>query len=449
MMMTYKRAAISIAFSLSLIHISHGQDMLGRPLDSKPKAFGYSLKQYGERSDDENTLDKERCDNLSGTDTVKIRTDLILNDILVADEQGRIIPDLQKDDFVIQENDIPQTIEVFSRGETNIPRSIVLIIDYHSYQAPYLKTSAQAAKILVDSLGSKDKMAIITADMEVLVNFTDDKSQLKKALDSIVDIADRDWQDLKQSSNGNLRQMLVSLQRKKGAIFGTGLEYETLMATLNEMFDDDARQNIIVFQGDGDEIVWLQPDDSAPYPISRSTKNNSGMRYVGTKALRNFGFSEVKASIERSGATIYSVITGPNFLRLSQKEQRKLARKEFQKFYNAFGFDQSHFSILATYFQERDTELHIASQTAMSQIANLSGGLTAFLATPEEADGVYSNILNTIRNRYTIGYYPTDEGNDQKIRNVKVTVPKHPEYSVTGRKVYSVANRCGHHSPNH
>ena len=58
------------------------------------------------------------------------------------------------------------------------------------------------------------------------------------------------------------------------------------------------------------------------------------------------------------------------------------------------------------------------------------------LATPEDAEGVYSNIFKLISNRYLVGYYPSNQVRDRKLREVKVEVRNHPEYIVTGRKDY-------------
>lgn len=52
----------------------------------------------------------------------------------------------------------------------NVPRTIVLIIDYSGSQLPFIKNSVAAAKVLVDKLGPKDLMAIVTDDVELLLD---------------------------------------------------------------------------------------------------------------------------------------------------------------------------------------------------------------------------------------------------------------------------------------
>ena len=129
----------------------------------------------------------------------------------------------------------------------SLPRSIALINQYQQF--PYFKSSIDAAKLLVDKLNPQDKLAIVTVNVKLRMDFTKDKILLKKTLNSL----------------------------KKEDIVGA--EFDTLLAVLNEMFTNEDRNPIIIFQGDGNEIIWLKTDDDAPYKISQSTRDNSGMRY--------------------------------------------------------------------------------------------------------------------------------------------------------------------------
>ena len=75
-------------------------------------------------------------------------------------------------------------------------------------------------------------------------------------------------------------------------------------------------------------------------------------------------------------------------------------------------------------------------QLALLGIAKYSGGWADFLEQPEQADEVYTRILNNINMRYIIGYYPTNRTRDGKRRKVSLEVRGHPEYVVWGRKTY-------------
>jgi VWFA-related protein len=405
----------------------------------KSKSFGSSLEKYKnkekENFQNKHFQNKQKSDDADDGETIRIKTDLVVNDVLVTDQNGKMITNLKKEDFIVVENGVPQAIEMFSPGENaTVPRSIVLIIDYFVAQAPYFKNSIEAAKLLVDKLAAQDKMAIVTIDVKLRLDFTQDKTLLKKTLDSLEKNLMLETLNWKRSVSGKAREFLDSLGNK-AVTPGTGLEFDTLLAVLNEMFNDTDRQRMIIFQGDGSEIIWLKEDKDMPFPVSDSMRWT--IKYVPKeKQMRRFGFSDLKEAIERSRATIYSVIPGIRFLGFSREEQKSRAKISFINHYRALGMREEYFLMMKGTFQEPMAKLLLAGQTAMFRAAELSGGFTGFIEKPEDAENVYSEIFKQISNRYVIGYYPANQQQDGKRREVKVEVRNHPEYVVTGRKAY-------------
>ena len=408
-----KRFFILLLF-LALVPFSFGQTPSASPIpmQSAPpeqpriRNFGSSLKRYEKKEPKKpQTTNNERDD-----DVVRVSADLVVSDVLVTNQKGNVILGLQKEDFIVTEDGAPQTVQIFAPGESaTVPRSVVLIIDCGIPQVPYMKTSIEAAKILVDKLAPQDKMAIVTNDLKLRLDFTQDKSLLKKTLDSL------------------------------NAGWNWNIEFNTLLAVLNETFNDERRQRIIIFQGDGTEIIWLKPDKDAPYQVSYSTLERSGLRWTRESSLPKFGFSEVKEAIESSRATIYSVIPGIKFLGLSKEEQltrAKLSIAEWHKFFK--GDKESNMPAIVRYYQYAEAERTTAGQAAMFKVAELSGGFTSFLEKPEDAENVYSDIFTVIKNRYVMGYSPTNRNRDGRLRQLTVQVRNHPEFTVTGRKAYSL-----------
>ena len=78
----------------------------------------------------------------------------------------------------------------------------------------------------------------------------------------------------------------------------------------------------------------------------------------------------------------------------------------------------------------------IKVQASLAVVPTISGGWTAFLEDPSQADEIYSRIFSDINRRYIVGYYPTNKEHDGKRRKVNVEVRGHPEYMVMGRKSY-------------
>ena len=405
------------------------------PEKTRAKTFGSSLQKYRPK-ELRDPQDRPKSNESDDVETIGVTTDLVVNDVLVTDQKGKLITNLSKDDFIVAEDGVPQGIEVFSPGENaSIPRSIVLIIDNFAVQAPYFKTSVEAAKILVDKLAPQDKLAIVTADLKLRMDFTRDKTLLKRELDSLLE--PRPTEETERHIPRKWREPL----ERRGLKMGTGLEFEALLAVLNEMFAAEDRQRIVIFQGDGNEVLWLKTDNDTPYRISEPFKD-ALRKAIPKKEIRNFGFSDLKEAIERSRATIYSVATGIRFLGVSKEEQKARAKADYMNFIGDF-FGREYLSLIRrnpgaipAEFLEHFTEVLLSFQTAMSSVAELSGGFTGFIEKPEDAEGVYSNIVKLISNRYVIGYYPTNQGRDGKRREMRVEVRNHPEYIVTGRKAY-------------
>jgi VWFA-related protein len=325
-------------------------------------------------------------------ETIKVETRLVRLDVLVYDEKRNIVLGLKADDFIISENKIPQEIGTFSLGSSEeIPRTIVLILDYSGSQFPYIRTSVDSAKILVDKLNSKDRMAIVTDDVELLVDFTQDKELLKSSLDK--------------------------LRRKaeKGDV-GKSFQFSALYVTIKEMFDNEEIRPIIIFQTDGDQLFNVRPASGA-------------LDRIISPLETGFTDRQLIDSVERSRATIYSVISGYSLLELSAEERLKKTETFIENDLGK-GVKDDPEAI------PKHSNTIFRQQNSMVNVAKMSGGFAENLEKPEEAALIYENILKGITNRYLIGYYPLNQDNDGTRRQVRIEVKNHPEYVILGRKFY-------------
>lgn len=335
-------------------------------------------------------------------ETLRLETQLAVFDLLVVDRHGRIISGLTKEDFVVTEDKVTQQLSTFATGDAAaIPRSIILVIDYSSSQLPFLKTSISAAKTLVDQLRPNDKMAIVTDDVELLVDFTKDKSKLGAGLDLILERV---------------------FQKKT---YGQSKQYSALFATLRELTRNEERP-IIIFQTDGDQLTYLKQVDT-------------GQSQLRTSMLVEFGLVDIAAAAQRGHITIYSVISGVRFLdlpasiRLERAKQLTEARLPYERSY--WAYQLKRIADKSAYF-ESVAEFWDVSQKALANVAASSGGWHDFLEWPEQAQAIYAKILNDINRRYIVGYYPTNDVRDGLLRKVHFEVRGHPEYVVLGRRAY-------------
>ena len=112
----------------------------------------------------------------------------------VRDKHGKIIRDLTKDDFTLQEDGRPQTIKYFSQ-ETNLPLTLGLLVDTSRSQTGVLEAERNASRSFLDQMlvQPKDKAFLIHFDREVelLQDLTSSREKLQAALELLKTPSDR------------------------------------------------------------------------------------------------------------------------------------------------------------------------------------------------------------------------------------------------------------------
>lgn len=395
---------------LALIYAAAPSPIAAQSTD-KPAPFGSSLKSEAKEQTGQKPIEAD-----SQLDVVRVDTSLVTLDLLVKDRTGsRYITGLTKDDFVVTEENQPQTVTSLTIGDdaARLPRSIVLIFDRSQSQFAYLDASIEAAKALVNQLAPTDEMAIVTDDVELAIGFTKDKKKLTKTLDA-------------------LRKLTINGYNTRSR------QFSALLATLRELIDADRKRPIIIFQTDGDEAPrWEQ------------------QRPVG------YDLNTVYSEVEKSRVKIYTVIPNIRLIDVPEEEiarrlelmteRQKLARSKYKDMW--YGMDRlppkpstnsnsnSNFSIkIPDALRQRYLEMAknnlIKGQTAAARVADLTGGWTSFLESQEQVSEIYRRILEDINHRYIVSYYPTNKAFDGKLRKVRIEVRGHPEYVVEGRTSY-------------
>ena len=410
----------------------------------KLKDFGSSLKKLKWDPQKNETSEIDYGSKSDDDDVITIDTSLVVSELLVLDKNGRVVTGLKASDFTITEEGAPQQVGHFLLGDNrSLPRSIVLIIDYSGSQFPYIKNSVDAASVLVDNLGPRDSMAIVTDDVELLVGFTNDKRELKKKLNSLV-----------EKSKGDDGFLGLGRTRQQ---FGKSAQYSALMATLREAFDEEAQRSIVIFQTDGDEAEYLRnpivvptlPPDLPPEMVARVQNQVEYRKELQRGSMTQFSLEDVYRTVEQSRVTIYTVVPGVKLLGLTLDQQYEVLIAENERGRKEMSLTMSKKTREAiekrVEEQKRVTPIQVLRQRAeelarvqeaLVAVAPLSGGWTEFLEQPSQAQGIYARILSDISQRYIVGYYPTNKERDGKRRKINFEVKGHPEYTILGRRSY-------------
>ncbi|MCI0490922.1 MAG: VWA domain-containing protein [Blastocatellia bacterium] len=392
----------------------------GREKKAKREKFGQSLKRLKWDSKKGAAVEDAKRKNApavapSDGDVIKLETLFVALEVTVTDpSRSRFVTGLGKDDFVVIEDGRPQQVATLTPGDDqSLPRSIILILDYSGSQSPYIEASIAAAKNLVLQLASADEMTIITDSVELLIDFTSDKAMLIKTLDSF-----------KQRALAKTRRGRSSRRTR-----GDSLQFTALFAALRELVKSEGVQPIIIFQTDGDEAVTFRDQPTAS-------------DYLWNRPRRNYGLADIYKAVERSRATIYTVVPGNSLIGLPPEELYDRGRQMLYRVERTrFETEQEYLKYLegdpiSEAYVKLQTDRFARSQEAAARVADMTGGWTAFIKKPDEASSIYARILSNINHRYVIGYYPTNTERDGRLRRVRIEVKGHPEYLVHGRNSY-------------
>lgn len=398
------RFFIAMLLISSLVSLSRSQKAPGRD------EFGSSLKRWEREEDKKKADEAKKEDNKNRSEeSIKLDTSMVSLDILVLDKEGRSVSGLSKDDFSISEDETPQEIAGIFLGDGSIiPRSIVLLIDSSGSQLPFIENSVAAAKALINKLRPEDRMAIVTDDVLLLAEFTNNKQKLNDALDSF------------------------RMQVTSGRI-GRSEQYSALLATLQELIGG-AEFPIIIFQTDGDELEMLR-NPAEPPPIARNSARSQ-------RRFKAYSLEDIHTLALTARVTVNTVIPGVKLLGVPFEERVERTRTLFEKqFKTRTGGTWRPQTPAFEYTLQQRAQSLLKQQQALDKIARLTGGRSEFLETPEQATGIYDRIFTSIEHRYLLTYYPTNTKRDGKLRQVEIKVRNHPEYVISGKKSYYAASQ--------
>src|SRR5208282_4002350 len=179
--------------------------------------------------------------------TVAVDVKVVTLPVTVRDKHGKIVRDLTKDDFTLQEDGRPQTVKYFSQ-ETNLPLTLGLLVDTSRSQDKVLDAERNASRSFLDQMlvQPKDKAFLIHFDREVelLQDLTSSHEKLQSALELLKTSSDRersnDPNDPSNSPSGS------------GSHHGGGTElYDAVYLASNELMKKQPGRKAFVILSDG------------------------------------------------------------------------------------------------------------------------------------------------------------------------------------------------------
>lgn len=121
----------------------------------------------------------------SDDEPIKVETVFVYLPVIVNDRKGRSIAGLKKEDFWIEKAGEKQTVEVFETAEA--PITLAILVDTSGSALHILDEIKGAVLKFVETIGPKDRLAIMTfdADTRVRNGFVSDKETLRDSVESL------------------------------------------------------------------------------------------------------------------------------------------------------------------------------------------------------------------------------------------------------------------------
>jgi len=283
----------------------------------------------------------------------------------VRDKHGKIIPDLTKDDFTLQEDGRPVTIRYFAK-ETDLPLTLGLLVDTSLSQRRVLDQERTASKTFLDQvLRDKDTAFVIHFDREVelLQDLTSSRPKLEAALELLHTPSMND-QDNSPDSTGS-GQGQPGGGRRRGMQHGGTLLYDALYLASNELMLKQPGRKALIVLTDG---------------VDRGSKES---------------LESAIASAQRADTLVYSVLFQDDE---AYGDRGGFGRPGMGRGGTGGGWPGGG----RRYPQEERPD----GKKVLEQISKETGGGLYKVSKKEPIEAIYSSIQEELRNQYSLGFTP-------------------------------------------
>lgn len=313
-------------------------------LASQPAAMG----QSGRRPTPDNQKGK--------SDALQLRAEEVLLNITVADEYGRRITSLRKEDFIIAEDGKRQDITSFL--VSTVPVNVMLLLDASGSVAGQIDSLRHAGNEFIKQLGPEDKVSAIEfhTNIELIQDWTSNQSDLLHAIS---------WR---------FRPGVVRDKKGRAMPGATSLYDALYLAATEQLAKVDGRKAVIILT-DG---------------VDTSSKVT---------------YDQGLASIIKSGAVVYVVSKARAFIEALRGYTNPVSRIFGGGMARAAGIEIAAFE---------------NAERLMTDLCTKTGGRIFSPLEDREMSGAYAEVAQELKNQYIITYIPKNEVHDGQLRYIRV-----------------------------
>ncbi len=301
-------------------------------------------------------LQAQQAPNIS----VKVKVVNVL--ATVRDKHGNIIRNLTKDDFILEEDDHPQTIKYYLQ-EDNLPLTLGLLVDTSGSQRRVLGDERSASYTFLDHVlrEDMDKAFLIHFDREV--ELLQDLTSSRKKLESSLDLLET------PERNGSGSPGYGSGRQGRG---GGTLLYDAIWLASDDVMKKQQGRKALIVLTDGVDRGSKESLQSAIEAAQRADTLVYSILFKGEEGRGGFGgggFGGMHGGMGPMGGG---------------------GRRQYPR-----------------------QEEHADGKKVLQQISEETGGRLFEVSGKQPVDKIYAQIEEELRNQYSLGYTP--EGPDAEI----------------------------------
>lgn len=318
--------------------------------------------------------------------SLKVNVDWIYLNVSVRDRStNRSIPDLQKDDFLVYENDLLQTVEKFESQEA--PFSLLLLLDVSGSTREFIDLIRQASIQFTHEIKASDRIAVAVFNSRVrlIQPFSNDRREVSAAIGRIRSGGGTAFYDALSTC---IQDYMSGFEGRKAiVVFTDGVD--------NQLTGDYSSGSTTTFQ----ELYRdIQEIDSIIYTIFLDTEGHSGG--PPRRGRQGGSVADILEDIIRGRTPPPLPLPGT-----------------------------------------RTDPAYAEARRQLEMIAEQTGGRMYSPRYIDDLAHVYSEIADDLRIQYTLAYSSTNPARDGSWRSIKVRIRNRHDAVARTRKGYYAGSR--------
>lgn len=324
-------------------------------------------------------------------EVIRVETALVTIPVTVLDRQGRYVPNLQQADFEIYEDNQKQEIAYFAKTEQ--PFTVALLLDVSNSTKFQIDEIRRAAITFIRQLKTNDKVMVIAFDEQVRV-LSEPTSDRRYLEDAIQQANFGGGTSLYDAVDYAINRRLSRIEGRKAVVlFTDGVDTTSKLSSYSGSIRDSEEQEATIFTIHYNTFNEMQDNSGGSgYPSPQRRRRTGGGGILGTI------LSDILTG-GRGGVVIGGGGVGGG---------TGTSREEYER-----------------------------GEQYVEDLATRTGGRMYRADSTQNLESAFYSIAEELRRQYSIGYSPSETGQNGQRKQIKVRVSR-PGLVVRARDSYVV-----------